>query len=82
MNYSVIYYSLVWAVTSESLLLEGICSLVRRYRGEAVSVVLVQLPRVLLEVKVAAEPLLTDLAREWLLLIVRVHVEGQVIDLK
>ena len=36
----------------------------------------------LLEVEVAAEALLTDLARERLLLVVSVHVEGQVVDLK
>ena len=56
--------------------------LVGRDGGEAVGVVLVQLPRVLLEVEVAAESLLTDLARERLLLVVRVHVEGQVVDLQ
>ena len=36
----------------------------------------------LLEVEVSAESLVADLAGERLLLVVRVHVEGQVVDLK
>ena len=36
----------------------------------------------LLEVEVPAESLVADLAGERLLLVVRVHVEGQVVDLK
>lgn len=40
-----------------------------------------KLARVLLEVKVPAEPLAAHLARVRFLVIVRVHVEGQVVDL-
>ena len=42
---------------------------------------LVQLPHVLLQVKVPAEALGADLARVRLLVVVRVHVEGQIVDL-
>ena len=42
----------------------------------------VELPGVFLEVEVPAEALVADLAGERLLLVVRVHVEGQVVDLK
>lgn len=42
---------------------------------------LVQLPRVLLQVEVPTEPLAADPTRERLLLIVRVHVKRQVVDL-
>lgn len=41
----------------------------------------VQLPHVLLEVEVSAKALAADLAGERLLVVVRVHVEGQVVDL-
>lgn len=41
----------------------------------------VQLPHVLLEVEVPAEALAADLAGERLLVVVRVHVEGQIVDL-
>ncbi len=51
----------------------GLCG-----RGEDV---VVQLPDVLLQVKVAAEALATGDAGEGLLVVVRVHVEGQVVDL-
>ena len=58
-------------------------SLVWRDWGEAVCVLsAVELPGVLLEVEVPAESLVADLAGERLLLVVRVHVEGQVVDLK
>lgn len=40
-----------------------------------------QLPHVLLEVKVSAKALATDLTGERLLVIVRMHVEGQIVDL-
>lgn len=40
-----------------------------------------QLPRVFLQVEVAAEALATDPAGERLLLVVCVHVERQVVDL-
>ncbi len=42
----------------------------------------VQLAHVLLQVEVAAEALLAVAAGEGLLLVVRVHVEGQIVDLK
>lgn len=42
---------------------------------------LMQLPHVLLQIEVAAEALGADLARVRLLVVVRVHVEGQVVDL-
>lgn len=35
----------------------------------------------LLEVKVSAKALATDLAGEWLLVVVRMHVEGQIVNL-
>ena len=58
-------------------------SLIWRNGGEAVCVLsAVELPGVLLEVEVPAEALVADLAGERLLLVVRVHVEGQVVDLK
>ena len=59
------------------------CSLVWWDRREAVCVLsAVELPGVLLEVEVPAEALVADLAGERLLLVVRVHVEGKVVDLK
>ena len=52
------------------------CSLVWWDRREAVCVLsAVELPGVLLEVEVPAEPLVAHLAGERLLLVVRVHVE-------
>ena len=48
--------------------------------GRSVHVVM-QLPDVFLQVKVAAEALAAGVAGEGLLVIVRVHVEGQVVDL-
>lgn len=41
----------------------------------------VQLPHVLLEIEVPAEALTADLAGERLLVVVRVHVKGQIVDL-
>ena len=63
------------------LLLRGRGELVGRDGREAVGVALVQLPRVLLQVEVPAESLVADLAGERLLLVVRVHMERQVVDL-
>ena len=40
-----------------------------------------QLPHVLLQVEVPAESLAADLAAEGLLIVVGVHVEGEVVDL-
>jgi hypothetical protein len=65
------------------LAVDDLCHLLLgRDRREAVGVLLVQLSRVLLQVKVAAESLVADLAREGLLLVVRVHVERQVVNLE
>lgn len=41
----------------------------------------VQLSHVLLEIEVAAETLGADFAREWLLVVVGVHVEGEIVHL-
>ncbi len=51
-------------------------------RAVAAASGLVQLAHVLLQVKVAAEALVAVAAGEGLLLVVRVHVEGQVVDLE
>lgn len=48
--------------------------------GRAVAA-FVQLSHMFLEVEVAAEAFAACGAREWLLVVVRVHVEGEVVDL-
>jgi len=45
------------------------------------SIRIVQFPGVLLQIKVTAESFTTDAAREWLLVVMCVHVKGQVVDL-
>ena len=55
-----------------------VCLVVSRSGSAAV---IMQLAHVLLQVKVATEALGTDPARVWLFVVVRVHVERQVVDL-
>lgn len=57
----------------------GIALIPSRPRTGAVDVV--QLPHVLLQIKVSAESLRTNLALKRFLVIVRVHVERQIVDL-